>query len=402
MTKPLSPFLRVSMAINLGQALLLVLLLGRPPREAPPAAAAPAAPPAYPVSNDTSPAPSPSASGRAPLTPELVTRLEHAGLSRAIVAQALLADFNHRWDQHVLDVEKRYAPRAVPEREYIELGRAREAALVRELKTALGEEGYRAWHQTETLRVVNGAGLPLAADEAAQACRLQNEFDETHRELQRAMEDGVADMADAVALQMRAREALDAGLEALFGKARLDAMRGYTDPVAQVYRTFGDLSPTPDQARDVLSSDAAHVAREQALAARLRQEPADLPAILANLQANDAQRDAELGRIFGPDAYAATRRRNDPVYQTIRRYAEAWALAAPQIEPVYAAVAAFQRRREQTLAAAALGEAAGHPMAWREINAALAQERQKTEDTLRPLLGDERLHRLAQNGLLAR
>ncbi len=394
--------LRVSVLVNLVQLLVIGWLVARPSPE-PVSRASFVGPTASAAGEGTASSSRAPASVSAPATPgpDLVALLEQAGFSRALVAQALLADFNHRWDRHVLAVEKRYAPRAVPRREYVELGRARDAAFARELKAALGEEGYRAWHRDETLRQVNGADLPLDEGDAEAAYRLHLAFEETHRELQWAMEDGVADLADATELQTKAREKLDRDLEALFGKARLDAMRGHTDPVANVYRTFDGLSPTPEQARAVVASDERHRAAEAALAERLRKDPVDVAEIVSALEEIDARRDEELAGVFGAEARADAARRSDPTYQTIRQFADAWGLEDTSVGPVYSAIDAFNRLRERTLGAAALREEAGQPVAWREIDAALERERQKAEDELRAMIGPERLHRLRRNGLLA-
>lgn len=398
----MSSAFRLSVLANLAQLLVIAALLGRGPVEPPaPLSSAP-----RPPRDQSAASPPPTEGAEHPrdddesaLGPELVGRLERAGLSRAVIVQALLADFNQRWDLHVLEVEKRYAPRAVPDREYIELGRMREASLERELKTALGEGGYRAWHKEQALRLVNGTGVPISAEEAEQAYRLQAEFDRKHADLQMAMEDGIADRADAVALQMQAREALDRDLESLFGKARLDAMRGYADPLANISRTYGDLAPSPEQARAVLASEETHRAREAALAERLKKEAPAVESISAELKKLDAQRDADLGGIFGADAYEGSKRQNDPVHKALRQFATAWELGSDKIEPVYAALSSFNRQRERMLGAAAMSEAAGHPVAWREINASLERERQTLEAGLRTLVGADLAVRLGRNGL---
>src|SRR5262249_33046647 len=162
----------------------------------------------------------------------------------------------------------------VPDREMLELSRQSDAERIRELKEALGEEGYRAWDKEQTLRTLNrarvpGDELPMTAEEAEHADRLQQEFDDKARELQRAMEGGVADRADVGALQAQAQQALDRELEKLLGKQRFNELRGNGEPATEVYRTFGDLNPTPDQANAVLLAEGDYRAREAALAGRL-------------------------------------------------------------------------------------------------------------------------------------
>jgi hypothetical protein len=312
----------------------------------------------------------------------------------------VLEGFQRRWDEQFAALEDRFAPRAVPEREYIELARLRDAARVRELTALLGESGYRAWDKAQTLRMLNTGGVPLSADETEAIYRLQKDFEENHRELQMAMEDGIADMADAAAMQTQAMEARDRALEALLGRERLDTLRGLSDPVADVYRHYGDLAPTAAQTRAVLELEGEYRAREEALAARLKRAPADDAAVAAEVAAMQQARDEALRRTFGAEAYEAARRQNDPTYQKLVQFAGAWELRGEEIGPVFETLRAFHDQAERTRLVAGLRDTAGQPLNWREVNAAIEQSRQQTEARLRALLGDARAGRLKQNDLL--
>ena len=334
------------------------------------------------------------------LTPALVAQLEDLGISRSILVSAVLEDFHRRWDKHFNDVQKRYAPKQVPEREYIELARQREAAQVRQLKETLGEQGYLEWDKERTLHLVNGAGLPLTDAEAETLYRLQKEFDEKHKELQMAMEDGIADRADAAALQTRAQEALERELEKVLGKQRLDQMRGYSDPVADVHRLYGDLNPSPDQAKKVIAAEEAYRESEAALARRLQSKPGDAASVMAELKTLNDAREENLRRVFGAEAYDRMKQQNDPTYKTLKQYADAWNLQEREVNTVYQTLQAFHDQADRTRLAAQMSEAAGQPVNWREINAAIDQARQKTEAGLQGVIGGERLRRLKQNGML--
>jgi ABC-type phosphate transport system auxiliary subunit len=160
-----------------------------------------------------------------------VAELEQAGIPRDILVSVLLADLNRRWTAQGVALQKKYAPGPVPEREQRELSRQSIAEQTRELRGALGEEGYRAWDKEQTLLALNrarppGDELPMNAAETEQAYRLQKAFDDENRELQEAMEDGAADQADIGKLQAKAQQTLDRELERLLGKERFEALRG--------------------------------------------------------------------------------------------------------------------------------------------------------------------------------
>jgi hypothetical protein len=340
------------------------------------------------------------------LTPSAIAQLERTGISRDVLINVLLQDFSRRWDKRVLALQKKYAPKLVPDREMRDLSRESDAEQARELKESFGEEGYRAWDKEQTLLTLNrarlpGDALPMTDDEAEQAYQLQKQFDEKSKDLQLAMEDGVADKADAGALQARAQEALDSDLRKLLGDQRFSELRGNTDPTAEVYQTLGDLNPTPDQATAAAQAEADYRARAAALAAQQSQNPANAADVTSQLQAINDAREANLRQIFGADAYDAMRRQNDSTYQTLQQFAGIWNFNAGDVQQVYASVHDFQQQADSLRAAAQLSEQAGQHVDWNAVNASIDQALQQTEVGLQNTIGPDGLRHLTQNGLLS-
>lgn len=401
----MSPAFRLSIAANLVLAGVIVTLLWRDRPTAPVTVAPPALPTTAPA-NMPRPAPRPAepvappATGR--IAPEAIAQLEQAGISRGVLGSALREDFNRRWDRKLVELERSFAPRQTPPREYVEFERHRRAELVRELTEALGPEGYRAWDKEQTLRTVNNAGVPMSPEEAEQAYRLQKEFDQQHWELEMAMDDGVADRADGAALQSQAQEALSRQLEQLLGKQRFDALQGMPDPVADVQRHYGELNPTPDQANAVVRVEDDYRAREEALAARLGRNPAEAVDLAAELQALTDAREEELRRIFGAAAYDEQKRRSDPTYQTLQQFAGAWGLQDQEVQGAYRTLHAYHNEMDRIRQVAGIREQAGQTVNWREINATIEQLRRQTEADLDAQLGVDRVQRLEQNGMMDR
>jgi hypothetical protein len=398
----MSSAFRISIGANLLLAGIVAALLWR---DQP---AAPSRNPAFPHSETSgtraiAEAPQPESHGPE-FTPATIAELERIGFSRETSVNVLLEDLNRRCDQRVRDLQKQYAPKLVPDREYLRLSRQSDEERIRELKKALGEEGYLAWDKEQSLRELNrlnDASVPMTAEEAEQAYRLQKEFAEKNKELQMAMEDGVADGVDIGALQAQAREALDRELEKLLGSQRFNEIRGIVDPITEVNRMFGDLNPTPDQGKAVLIAEQDYRARESALAERLNTNPADPANIPAELEAMNNEREENLRRIFGGEAYDTMTRQNDPTYKTLRQYAKAWELNDHEIQFVYETLRPFQSQAERLRQAAEMREAAGQRVNWREIDSVIEKARQQTEIALQNLIGGEGLQRLKQNELLA-
>ena len=110
------------------------------------------------------------------LTPAAVAQLEQSGISRDILVNVLIEDLNRRSAKRILDLQKKYAPKLVPDQVMRELSRQNDVEQIRELKAAFGENGYLAWDKEQTLRQLNrarvpGDELPMSGEQAEQAYR---------------------------------------------------------------------------------------------------------------------------------------------------------------------------------------------------------------------------------------
>lgn len=340
------------------------------------------------------------------LTRPAVAELEKMGISQQVLVSVLLEDLSHRSAKRVLDLQKRYAPKLVPAAEMRELVRQDDIEQVNELKAAFGEEGYLAWDKAETLRNLNraripGDDLPMTEEEADQAYRLQKEYDDKSKDLRMAMEDGVADKADVAALQARAQQALDDALQRLLGTQRFNELRGNTDPTTQVYRQYGDLNPTADQANAVVLAEQNYRAQEANLTKQLAQSPGDIASVATELKAMSDAQDESLKQIFGADAFEGAKRQNDATYQTLQQFAGVWNLSDSEVQQVYEGVHDFQQQADRLRSAAQFSEQAGQTVDWNAVNASIDKAQQQAEAGLQNVIGPDRLSRIEQNGLLA-
>ena len=173
------------------------------------------------------------------------------------------------------------------------------------------------------------------------------------------------------------------------------------DPTTVVLREYAALNPTPNQANAAAQVEAAYRSQQDALAQQLNQNPSDAATITAQLKAlNDAENE-RLRQIFGAAAYDKMKLQSDPTYQTLTRYAQAWNLQDSEVQSTYQAIHDFQTTAENIRSAAEMSQAEGQPVNWREVNAQIEKAQQQTETSLQSVIGDERLRRLRQNGVIA-
>jgi hypothetical protein len=340
------------------------------------------------------------ANGRG-LTPEVVQRFERAGISRNVLADIKRLDFRRKWNKRVVELENKYAPKQPPQREYVALERLRDAEQIRELKETLGEDGYLAWDKEETLRKLNFEEVPMNPMEADRAYELQKQLDDKLQELQMGMEDGDADLADAGTLQMQAQETYEKELEKLLGRNRYEQLKGYTSPLVEGTMMFNELNASDEQVKTLKAAQSEYSKLETAIARRLREKPSDATAIATELKALNDAREENFRNAVGAATYDQLKREHDSTYQTLKKYAAAWNLTAPEIEPVYAKVRSFQDDSERLRQAAQMSELAGQNADWNAVNSAIDKSRRETESGLQSLIGDERLRRLLRNGMLS-
>lgn len=391
---------RLSVGLNVALLVVAVLLVGRrqPAAESmPPSAMRPTAEPMKVRVGAIAQA----RGGTGHLSRAAVARFEQAGVPRTILADIVRHDFRLRWNKRIAELENRYAPKQPPKREYIALQRRHDEEQIRELKELLGDDGYLAWDKEETLRKLNFEEVPMNAAESDQAYRLEKQLDDKLHELQMAMEDGDADIADMGTLQMQADQACEQSLQQLLGQKRYDQLKGYTVATIDGYMMFNELNLSGEQTNALKRAASEYQVQEAALTAQLKDNPTDAASIAVDLQAlNDAREDA-FRKALGADAYESLKREHDDTYQTLSQYAGAWKLQDSEIEPVYQKIKAYENGVDLLRRAAQMRELAGQPADWKAVNAAIEQTRQQTDTALQNLLGPDRAGRVTRNGLLS-
>jgi len=344
------------------------------------------------------------------LNPVAAAELMHCGVSRETLTEVVLQDFERRQNEALAQLEKRYAPALIPEREMIAFSRRRDVDRVRAIRNTLGEEAYRAWDRNQALQELNfrrlpGDPLPMSAAETERAYELQRDFDERSKSIQMAFEDGVADRADADALRKRAKQELDDALSKLLGSDRLAQLHGSADETGHIgaagetQQNWSDLCPTAEQAKGIERADTDYRSHENELAKALAARTTDPSAAAAELMRIAAEREQTLRGIFGAEAYAEHEAARDPAYGALTRYAEAWDLKPADIDRVYHSVSVFEQQADGLRRLAALREQAGSNVDWNAVNAAIEQLKRQASADVGAAVGPERLRRMEASGL---
>lgn len=334
--------------------------------------------------------------------PKWIAGVRALGVSNALLASLVQADFAQRWERRSRALELHRAAGEIDEEELArELGDHDEEQ-ARELRAALGEPGFVAWEKDQVLRAFSAANPPLTEAEGEQLYRLQKETESKRRALTAAHARGDI---DAVALDTAfgALEGTHASeVKSILGESRVgnadlvdDSTRG------TLRRQFKPLNVPADQIEKLADLDQARAVLEKGLDQSSDAAGQSDRGREAERLALTEARDRAFERIIGPEAFQAWQRLTDPRWEALRKFAPAWNLSDADAGRVYALL---QQRdataRERQLQALAAQPSSGGPD-WPAVQRELETQARSTADSLRQLLGPDRFQRMEQNGVFA-
>ncbi|MET0532711.1 MAG: hypothetical protein ABW171_00665, partial [Steroidobacter sp.] len=169
----------------------------------------------------------PSRSVTAPPWQQSIQQLRDAGVPHTVVAQLVIADFELRWQKQLREFEQRYQSGAVDDDERARFEARRDDEQEKELRFALGDEGFRQWDKENTLRDLDLAKLRLSASETDALYQLRKERDSKDRTLAEAWRNAEIDEADYNKQQSVVQQEYDQQFELLLGDERYRALQDF-------------------------------------------------------------------------------------------------------------------------------------------------------------------------------
>ncbi|HUR60096.1 MAG TPA: hypothetical protein VM029_20400 [Opitutaceae bacterium] len=326
--------------------------------------------------------------------------LRGAGVSSRVLAGLVTADFEERWEKRLAQLQRDFEQGRLSLDDLVRIQRGHDAELEKEMRLALGDEGFRQWDKAVVLREMGASALELSTAEGEAAYALRKDLVAQLRAAEAAHDRGELDESDLAERLSTLERDHQEKLKPLLGAERYAALQGRGDDIrGELRRELRKIALEPAQF-DALAEARRASDREHAEVARQEEGGAKGVDFELRRAAIDAAREREYERVLGPVAYADYQRNNDTRYQVMQRYANAWKISEAEIAGVYATIRSYENTvrgyRQQALAA----EQVGQPADWVAVQRRITQYTQQTEDALRRSLGEERFEKLKRHSAL--
>ncbi|MGA3284092.1 MAG: hypothetical protein ABSD57_06510 [Verrucomicrobiota bacterium] len=327
-----------------------------------------------------------------------IDQLRAAGVPNGVLARLVQSDFDDRWQKRQDEVQEEYNRGEVDVDALTALTLKHEVEQENELRTALGEEGFRSWNQERLFQGLNLKDLNLTAAETNALYALKKNLQQRLRDLDQSKLNGEIDQADLNDQQEKAQASFDQQLKALLGDERYATMQGIVDAAGDLRRNLRDVNPSSAQFAAMLDIQSNWNASRMAL--QLQADKAPDASIEQQIKAMDDARDREYQRVLGTNGFEKFQAEQDSRYTDMERYANNWGISDADIGYVYRTIQYYEKSvqdyRQQVQAFNQQGQAIGSDT----VQKNLQQFSQQTEQSLRNYLGDDRFNKLKRNGII--
>jgi plasmid maintenance system killer protein len=353
------------------------------------------------VPRATTPSPNP-ASGRETATgwSQWIDALRTAGVPNKVLARLVLADFDDRWQKRMDDILQKFQRGDLDQDALTAANQERQTEQDRELRAALGEEGFKLWDQENLLQSFNLKNIKISTSETNALYELQKQLQQQSHELDEKRQKGEIDDTDFNEKQSQLQAAFDQRVKALLGDERYAAMQGVDDGSGELRRNLRKLNATDAQFESLLQVQHDWTERRAELDRQLQQNQSLGVAYEEKIQDIDAARDQEYQRVLGTNAFDTLQREQDERYAMMKRYAGAWGIDDGNIDYIYRTIKYYEKNVQDYRQQARQLEQSGQPVDWNAINNNLEQFSQQTEKALHDYLGDDRFSKIKRNQVL--
>jgi hypothetical protein len=320
---------------------------------------------------------SPARSSGGPAWKESLQQLRDAGVPRDVLAGLVIADFEIRWQKQLREIEQRYQAGTVDDDERARFEAQRDDQQEKELRTALGDEGFLQWDKAYSLRDLDLAELELSTSQTDALYQLRKDRAVKDRMLADALRNGEIDQADHDEQQSAAQQEYDQQFKLLLGDERYELLQNAEEGMEGAVRQKVKSSHLVDSQLEVMVEAERKWNQQRAeLERRAQGAPAQAEAYERQLRALDAARDQEYEQVLGTTDFDQLQKNQDRRYQLLKRHANLWALSESDIDYIYSMVQQYQGMNPRA--------------------------RDLVEQSLISYLGPERFDRLRKNDLFDR
>ena len=323
----------------------------------------------------------------------IVDQLRAAGVPNNVLARVVLSDLEEEW-------EKRFEASGGNGDEMAALQLERDMGQDAEMRSALGEEGFKRWDQERMLREANMGKVQLTAAEGDAIYELKKKLQQRQWDLDQSRLKGSMDDAEINEASDKAYTEFNQQMKTLLGDDRYAKSQGMDEgtAAANLRRDFAKVNPSDSQFQDLLKAQQQWNERRSDLDKQF-QDDASSTAYAEQIKALDAARDQEYRRVLGTNAFDTLQKEQDALYVKMKKYEDNWGLDDTKVDYIYRSMRYYETAAEEYRSQARAMESQGESVDWAAVNKNLQQFSEQTQQSLQNYLGQDRFNRMLRNGV---
>jgi len=327
----------------------------------------------------------------------LVDQLRAMGVPNKILARIVQADLDAAWTKRSAAIAlKSHGDPATMMALQLEVDKS----LDNEMRSALGEEGFREWDRANMQREANSGHIEMTGSEADESYKLWKALQKRQLDIREAKLKGDLDEAGLNDEYAKAMAEFGDQMKALLGSDRY-AQSQQTDASASVAALKQDLAGAhlnDAQFADILKAQQ-QINEQRASLEKKFGNDASSPEYAEQMKALNDARDQEYQKILGATAFDTLQKSQDPSYNQMKKYETLWGLNDENVDSVYNTLQYYQKTIQEYQMQARAREAQGQSVDWTTVKQNVKQFTDQTQKSLQTYLGEDRFNKLRQNGV---
>jgi len=400
----LKAFLGLSLALNAVALGALILMANRPARTPADGDSSPLSEPGVVVQRPETPksaTPDPAAPAKPSGPTDWTAALRAAGVPEKLIADVAAANFESRWQKRMQEIQKKFDRGEIDEDVMARFFLERDVEQEKEMRGALGDEGFRHWDQDRVLAEFDRADLKLTGVEADELYQLKKNLEKQGRAVEEARQQGKMDEIDVEGKIEAMHSQYNEQLKKLLGDDRHASMQTAGDGTAgEMRRSLRAISADETLVETMLASQKQWNDQRSKLEQQLQSGQVTAEEYEKQMKSLDSTRDQDYQKTLGADGYAEFQKAQDHRYRTMKRFGDAWGLDDNDINHLYSAIKTYEANVRDYQEQARAIEEQGQVVDWPAVEKALKDFSRQTEQTLITTLGPERFSKLRRNNVV--
>jgi hypothetical protein len=319
-----------------------------------------------------------------------VQALRDAHISEKVIADVASANFEDRWHGLALENQKKFDRGEIDSAALTGLDLEHDEERKKEMRAALGDEGFRHWDKTRELADLDRAGVQLSGDENDKVYDLRTDLDRKRLALDKARHDGKLTDEQAASQSEALYAQYNQDLLKLVGDDRYAQIQNGGDTgVSQLKQNLRDITADDSQISGMQTAQQTWNSQRNTLDIKLQKGDITAEDYQQQMKALDTQRNQDFQTVLGTNGFAQFQRDQSEQYQILKRLGPTLDFTSDDVNNLYGMMQDYQNAVRDYRERAEQLQKQGQTIDWSSVDKVLANYSQQTETALREQLGDK-------------